>query len=62
MHARWLPEKHIDISLEESNEHKFLFVPQPRTDASDLADIHSNLNVLHGYIVGAIKARTRSSE
>jgi hypothetical protein len=50
-HLRWLPGKHIDISLNEDDEREFLFVTQVPCDAGGLGSIRANLDDLHGHVL-----------
>jgi hypothetical protein len=54
MHLRWLPGKHIYISLEECDEHEFLFVVYILCDVGSLRGIYLDLIGLHGDILFAI--------
>jgi hypothetical protein len=56
IYVRWLPGRHIDIGQEERDKLKFLFVPQPRTDAGGPGGIHFNLKGLPGHGVGTVRA------
>jgi hypothetical protein len=49
-HLRWLPGKHIDISLEEGDEREFLFVVQITRDMGSLSSRGPDLDGLHGDI------------
>jgi hypothetical protein len=49
-HLRWLPGKHIDISLEEGDEREFLFVVQINRDMGSLSSRGPDLDGLHGDI------------
>jgi hypothetical protein len=49
-HLRWLPGKHIDISLEESDEREFLFIVQITRDMDSLSSRGPDLDGLHGDI------------
>jgi hypothetical protein len=51
-HLRWLPGKHIDISLEEGDEREFLFVVQITRDMGSLSSRGPDLDGLHGDIFG----------
>jgi hypothetical protein len=46
-HLWWLLGKHVDISLEEGDEHEFLFVTQIPHDASGLGGVRADLDDLH---------------
>jgi hypothetical protein len=45
-----LSGKHINIILEEGDEHQFLFVAQVPRDVDGLGGIHADLDDLHGDI------------
>jgi hypothetical protein len=51
-HLRWLPGKHIDISLEEGDEHEFLFTIQITQDMGSLSSRGPDLDGLHGDVFG----------
>jgi hypothetical protein len=51
-HLRWLPGKHIDISLEEGDEHEFLFAIQITQDMGSLSSRGPDLDGLHGDVFG----------
>jgi hypothetical protein len=49
-HLRWLPCKHIRVSLEEGDEREFLFAVQITRDTGSLSSIGPNLNG-HGDVL-----------
>jgi hypothetical protein len=49
-HLRWLPGKHVDISLEEGDEREFLFVVQITQDTGSLNSLSPDLDGLYGDI------------
>jgi hypothetical protein len=51
-HFRWLPGKHIDISLEEGDEREFLFAVQITRDMGSLFGSGPDLDDLHGDVFG----------
>jgi hypothetical protein len=51
-HLRWLPGKHIDISLEEGDEREFLFAVQITRDTGSLSGRGPELDGLHGDVFG----------
>jgi hypothetical protein len=51
-HLRWLPGKHIDISLEEGDECEFLFAVQITRDTASLSSRGPNLDSPHGDVFG----------
>jgi hypothetical protein len=51
-HLRWLPGKHIDISLEEGDEREFLFAVQITRDMGSLSSLSPDLGGLHGDVFG----------
>jgi hypothetical protein len=50
-HLRWLPGKHVHISLEEGDEREFLFAVQIAHDAGGLGSIRPDLNSVHGDVL-----------
>ena len=50
-HLRWFPCEHVDICLEEGDEHEFLFFLQITHDASGLGGARSELDGLGGHAV-----------
>jgi hypothetical protein len=50
-HLQWLPGEQVNISLEEGDEHEFLFTVQIPCDVGGLGDICPDLNGLHGNTV-----------
>jgi hypothetical protein len=49
-HLRWLPGKHIDISLKEGDEREFLFAVQITQNMSSLSSLSPDLDDLHGDV------------
>jgi hypothetical protein len=43
--------KHVNIALEEGDEHEFLFIAQVPHDAGSLGDFRADLDDLHGDIL-----------
>jgi hypothetical protein len=50
-HLSWLPGKHVNIILEEGDEHEFLFVAQIPRDVGGLGGIRTDLDDLHGDVL-----------
>jgi hypothetical protein len=46
-HLQWLPGKHVNISLEEGDEHEFLFAVQITRDMSSLSSLSPDLDGLY---------------
>jgi hypothetical protein len=46
-HLRWLPGKHVDISLEEGDEREFLFTIQITRDTGSLTSLSPDLDGLY---------------
>jgi hypothetical protein len=46
-----LPKKHVNIILEEGDEHEFLFIAQIPHDVGDLGGIRANPDDLHGDVL-----------
>jgi hypothetical protein len=51
-HLRWLPGKHINISLEEGGKREFLFAVQITRDTGSLSGLSPDLDGLHRDIFG----------
>jgi hypothetical protein len=49
-HSRRLPVKHVDISLEEGDEHEFLFTVQITRDTGNLSILSLDLDGLYGDV------------
>jgi hypothetical protein len=49
-HLRWLPGKHVDISLEQGDYHEFLFAVQSTQDTGSLTSLSPDLDGLYGDI------------